>query len=202
MKIICIGRNYAAHIEELGNERPEHPVIFMKPDTALLRNNDAFFYPDFTSDIHFECELVVKINKVGKHIKKEFAGKYYNEIGLGIDFTARDIQSRSKEKGLPWETAKAFDNSAPISQFIAKENYDLTKTTFTLKVNEEIRQQADTSLMLWPVDELITYVSKFFTLKKGDIIFTGTPKGVGPIAIGDRLRGYIGDKQMFDFEIK
>ncbi|MFY0607777.1 MAG: fumarylacetoacetate hydrolase family protein [Cyclobacteriaceae bacterium] len=202
MKIICIGRNYAAHIAELGNERPEHPVIFMKPDTALLRHNEPFYYPEFSSDIHYECELLVKIKKEGKHIQKEFAHKYYDQIGLGIDFTARDIQAKAKEKGLPWETAKAFNGSAPISEFIPQDDLDITKMTFTLKVNDEIRQEGDTSLMLWPVDELIAYVSKFFTLKTGDIIFTGTPKGVSPISIGDRLTGFIGDKQMFDFEIK
>ncbi|MBR09870.1 MAG: 2-hydroxyhepta-2,4-diene-1,7-dioate isomerase [Rickettsiales bacterium] len=202
MKIICIGRNYADHITELGNERPENPVIFMKPDTALLRNNDPFYYPEFSNDIHYECELLVKIKKEGKSIDPKFAHKYYDEVGLGIDFTARDIQSHAKEKGLPWERAKAFNGSAPISEFISKEGFDLTNTKFELELNGNVVQQANTSLMLWPVDELIAYVSKYFTLKTGDIIFTGTPKGVGPVSIGDHLKGTLAGKEMFNFEIK
>lgn len=202
MKIICIGRNYADHIAELGNERPDAPVIFMKPDTAILRENEPFYYPDFSSDIHFECELLVKIKKEGKFIEEQFAHKYYDEIGLGIDFTARDIQSKAKAKGLPWETAKAFNGSAPVSPFISKEGFDLKKTTFELQVNGETRQQGDTSLMLWPVDELIAYVSRFFTLKTGDILFTGTPQGVGPVKVGDRLKGILAGREMFDFEVK
>lgn len=202
MKIICIGRNYAEHITELGNDRPDNPVIFMKPDTAILRNNDPFYIPDFSKEVHYECELLIKIKKEGKSIEPQFARKYYDEIGLGIDFTARDIQSDLKAKGLPWERAKAFNGSAPISEFISCEGFDLTKTSFELQLNNNTVQSADTSLMLWPVDELISYVSKFFTLKTGDIIFTGTPKGVGPVAIGDRLTGYLAGKKMFDFEIK
>lgn len=202
MKIICIGRNYAEHIAELNNERPDHPVIFMKPDTAIIRNNEPFYIPSFSNDVHYECELLVKIKKEGKSIAQEFAHKYYDEIGLGIDFTARDIQAKAKEKGLPWETAKAFNGSAPISEFISKEGFDLKNTQYELKINGETRQLGDTSLMLWPVDELISYVSQFFTLKTGDIIFTGTPKGVGPVKIGDRLTGYLADQLMFDFEIK
>ncbi len=202
MKIICIGRNYTEHIAELQNEKPENPVIFMKPDTALLRNNEPFYYPEFSSDIHYECELLVKIKKEGKSIDPRFAPKYYDEIGLGIDFTARDIQSYAKQKGLPWETAKAFNGSAPISNFISKAEFDLTNTGFELTLNDQVVQQANTSLMLWPVDELIAYVSKFFTLKTGDIIFTGTPKGVGPVKIGDRLKGNLGNIEMFNFEIK
>lgn len=202
MKIICIGRNYVDHIKELGNERPEHPVIFMKPDTAILRENAPFYHPEFSNDIHYECELLVKIKKEGKHIKAEFASDYYDEIGLGIDFTARDIQAKSKEKGLPWETAKAFNSSAPISNFISKSGHDLTNTLFELKLNGNTVQSGDTSLMLWPVDELIAYVSQFFTLKTGDILFTGTPKGVGPVKIGDQLVGTLAGKEMFNFEIK
>ena len=202
MKIICIGRNYVDHITELGNERPDNPVIFMKPDTALLRNNDPFYYPEFSKDIHYECELLVKIKKEGKSIDPKFAHKYYDEIGLGIDFTARDIQSHAKEKGLPWERAKAFNGSAPISNFISKEGFDINKTTFELELNGEIAQQGDSSLMLWPVDELIAYVSQYFTLKTGDILFTGTPKGVGPVKIGDKLVGRLEGKEMFNFEIK
>lgn len=202
MKIICIGRNYAEHIAELGNERPENPVIFMKPDTAIIRDNDAFYYPGFSRDIHYECELLIKIKKEGKCIEEQFAHKYYDEIGLGIDFTARDLQAKAKEKGLPWEMAKAFNGSAPISGFISKEGFDLTKTHFELQLSGQTVQQGDTSLMLWPVDELIAYVSQFFTLKTGDILFTGTPKGVGPVSIGDRLRGTLEGREMFDFEIK
>jgi len=202
MKIICIGRNYADHITELGNERPETPVIFMKPDTAILRNNDAFYYPDFSKDIHYECELLIRINKEGKSVEPRFAHKYYDQIGLGIDFTARDLQAKAKEKGLPWEMAKGFNGSAPTSPFISKEGFDLTNTQFQLELNGQVVQDANTSLMLWPVDELIAYVSKYFTLKKGDILFTGTPKGVGPVKIGDRLVGRLAGKQMFDFEVR
>jgi len=202
MKIICIGRNYADHITELGNERPETPVIFMKPDTAILRNNDAFYYPDFSKDIHYECELLIRINKEGKSVEPRFAHKYYDQIGLGIDFTARDLQAKAKEKGLPWEMAKGFNGSAPTSPFISKEGFDLTNTQFQLELNGQVVQDANTSLMLWPVNELIAYVSKYFTLKKGDILFTGTPKGVGPVTIGDRLVGRLAGKQMFDFEVR
>jgi len=202
MKIICIGRNYADHITELGNERPETPVIFMKPDTAILRNNDAFYYPDFSKDIHYECELLIRINKEGKSVEPRFAHKYYDQIGLGIDFTARDLQAKAKEKGLPWEMAKGFNGSAPTSPFISKEGFDLTNTQFQLELNGQVVQDANTSLMLWPVNELIAYVSKYFTLKKGDILFTGTPKGVGPVKIGDRLVGRLAGKQMFDFEVR
>ncbi len=202
MKIICIGRNYAEHIEELGNEKPESPVIFMKPDSAIVRNNEPFYYPDFTKDVHHEVELLIKIREVGKSIAPKFAHKYYNEIGLGIDFTARDIQAIAKKKGLPWELAKGFNGSAPISKFISKEGYDVKNINFRLLKNGEEVQKANTSLMLFPVDEIISYVSKFITLKKGDIIFTGTPKGVGPVIIGDRLEGFIEEKKMFDFMVK
>lgn len=202
MKIICIGRNFAEHISELGNERPDAPVIFMKPDTALLRNNEPFYHPDFSSDIHHEVELLVKIKKEGKNIDKAFAHKYYDEIGLGIDFTARDLQAKAKEKGLPWETAKAFNGSAPISEFISKEGFDLTAVNFHLEKNGLTVQQGNTGMMLWPVDELIAWVSKFFTLKTGDILFTGTPKGVGAVKIGDRLTGFLEGRKMFDFEVK
>lgn len=202
MKIICIGRNYVAHIEELGNERPEHPIIFMKPDTALLKNNDPFYYPDFSADIHHELEVLVKIKREGKSIDKNFASNYYDEIGLGIDFTARDIQARLKEKGHPWELAKGFNGAAPISKFISKEGKDLTNLTFRLIKNGQEVQNGNTSHMLWPIDELIAYVSKYILLKTGDIIFTGTPAGVGPVKIGDRLVGYLEGQEMFDFEVK
>lgn len=202
MKIICIGRNYVEHIEELGNERPDHPIIFMKPDTALLKNNDPFFYPDFSKDIHHEVEVLIKIKKEGKSIEKEFAHQYYDEIGLGVDFTARDWQSKVKEKGHPWEIAKAFNGSAPISKFISKGDRDMADINFKLEINGEERQNGNTSLMLWPIDEIVAYVSKFILLKTGDIIFTGTPKGVGSVKIGDRLVGFLEDQKMFDFEVK
>lgn len=202
MKIIAIGRNYAAHIAELNNEKPSQPVVFMKPDTALLRNNAPFYYPEFSKDIHFEVEVLIKINREGKYIDQKFAHKYYEEIGIGIDFTARDLQSKCKEKGLPWEIAKAFNGSAPISEFVSKEGHDLSNLNFSLKQNGELKQQGNTSLMLFPFDEIVAYVSKFFTLKKGDIIFTGTPAGVGPIAIGDKLEAFIEEEKLLEVEIK
>ena len=203
MKIIAIGRNYAAHIAELKNEKPTEPVVFLKPDTAILRNNDPFFYPEFSKDIHHEVEVLVKISKEGKFIDEKFAHKYYDEIGLGIDFTARDIQQKCKEKGLPWEKAKAFNGSAPISEFINKSEFaDIQNLNFHLDVDGETRQKGNTSLMLHPIDEIIAYVSRYFTLKKGDIIFTGTPEGVGSVSIGNTLTGYLENKKMFEFEIK
>ena len=202
MKIICIGRNYVEHIEELGNERPDYPIVFMKPDTSLLKNNEPFYHPDFSNEIHHEVEVLVKIKKEGKSIQKEFAGDYYDEIGLGIDFTARDWQTRVKEKGHPWEIAKAFNGSAPISPFISKGDRDMTNLNFRLERNEREVQNGNTSLMLWPIDEIVAYVSQFILLKTGDILFTGTPKGVGPVAIGDRLVGYLEEEKMFDFEVK
>ena len=202
MKIICIGRNYAAHIEELGNERPEHPIIFMKPDTAILRNNEPFYHPEFSKEVHHEVEVLVKIKKEGKSIAQEFASDYYDEIGLGVDFTARDWQTIVKEKGYPWEIAKAFNGSAPISHFIPKGNKDMTNINFRLEKNGKEVQNGNTNLMLWPIDEIISYVSQFILLKTGDIIFSGTPQGVGPVHIGDRLVGYLEDEQMFDFMVK
>jgi acylpyruvate hydrolase len=203
MKILCIGRNYADHIAELYNEKPSEPVLFMKPDSAILRNNDSFYMPDFTDDIHYEVEIVLKINKIGKNISPKFAHKYYDEIGIGIDFTARDLQSKLKEKGLPWEKAKAFNGSAPISNFINKEELgDLKNLKFSLKINDELRQSGDTAMMIWDFDAIIAEMSKYFTLKKGDLIFTGTPAGVGKVNIGDKLVAFIGDKEMMNFEIK
>ncbi|WP_372794355.1 fumarylacetoacetate hydrolase family protein [Lutibacter sp.] len=203
MKIICIGRNYAKHIEELANEKPENPVIFLKPDSAILAKNQPFFIPPFSKDIHYEVEILVKINKVGKYIDEKFAHKYYDEIGLGIDFTARDIQDKCKEKGLPWEKAKAFDGSAVISEFIPKENLgDLTNLKFSLHKNEMLVQEGNTNAMLWKIDELIAYVSQFFTLKKGDVIFTGTPAGVGKVCENDILVGAIKDQELFSIKIK
>lgn len=203
MNIYAIGRNYVAHIEELNNERPDEPVIFTKPDTAILRNNDAFYYPDYTSDIHHEVEVIVQICKRGKSIQEKFAHKYYNEVGLGIDFTARDLQSKAKDKGLPWTIAKGFHGSAPISKFVEKTTFgNLNDIKFRLEKNDKIVQKGVTSLMLYSIDQIIAHLSKYFTLKKGDIIFTGTPAGVGPVSIGDRLVGYIEDQKMFDFEVK
>ncbi len=202
MKIICIGRNYVEHIEELGNEKPDAPIFFLKPDTALLKNNDPFYLPDFSSDIHHEVEVLIKIKKEGKSIGKEFASEYYDEIGLGIDFTARDLQTKAKEKGHPWEIAKAFNGSAPISKFMSKLEYNMTNLNFRLEKNRIVVQNGNTSLMLWSVDEIVSYVSRFILLKIGDIIFTGTPKGVGQVKIGDQLTGYIEEKKMFDFEVK
>lgn len=202
MKIIAIGRNYAAHIAELNNEKPSSPVIFMKPDTAILRNNAPFYYPDFSKDIHFEVEILLKINKEGKYIDEKFAHKYFDEIGIGIDFTARDLQSKCKEKGLPWEIAKGFNGSAPISGFLPKESFDLGNLNFSLNQNGEQRQKGNTSLMLYTFDQIIAYVSQFFTLKKGDIIFSGTPAGVGPIVVGDKLEAYIEEEKLLEVEIK
>ena len=202
MKIICIGRNYAKHIAELANERPENPVVFLKPDSAILAKKMPFFIPTFSDDIHYEVEVLVKINKVGKHIDEKFANKYYDEIGLGIDFTARDVQSQCKEKGLPWEKAKAFDGSAVIGDFYNKSAFDLEKTKFQLLQNEEVVQDGNTNAMLWKIDELIAYVSQFFTLKKGDIIFTGTPAGVGRVKENDTLRGTLEGKEAFSVKIK
>lgn len=202
MKIICIGRNYADHIKELGNERPDRPIIFMKPDTALLKHNEPFYHPDFTKDIHHEVELLVKIKKEGKSIDRAFAHNYYDEIGLGIDFTARDLQSELKAKGHPWEIAKGFNGSAPVSSFVSKGNRDMTNINFRLEKNGELVQQGNTSMMLWPIDEIIAYISQFILLKTGDILFTGTPKGVSKVSVGDQLTGFLADEKMFDFEVK
>jgi len=203
MKILCIGRNYADHISELKNERPSEPVIFLKPDTAILKDNEPFYHPDFSNDIHYEVEIVLKINKVGKNIEAKFAHKYYDEIGVGIDFTARDLQSKLKEKGLPWEKAKAFNGSAPISGFIPKTQFaDLQNLNFHLEVNGEVRQKGNTHLMLWNFDEIIAEISKYFTLKTGDLVFTGTPAGVGKIVVGDKLTAFIESEEMMNFEIK
>ncbi len=202
MKIIAIGRNYVEHIKELNNAIPDEPVIFTKPDSALLRNNSPFYYPDYSQDIHYEVEVVVKICKVGKGIEVPFAHTYYDEFAIGIDFTARDLQAKAKEKGLPWVIAKGFDGSAPISAFRSKEGYDLQNLNFSLDHNGKKVQNGNTSHMMYTIDHLISYVSRFITLKKGDLIFTGTPKGVGPIQIGDRLEAFLEDEKVMDFEIK
>lgn len=202
MKIICIGRNYAKHIEELQNERPEEPVIFMKPDSAVVLKNNPFIIPPFSEDIHYEVEIVVRIKKIGKFIDEKFAHKYYDEIGLGIDFTARDLQSRLKEKGLPWEKSKAFDGSAVVGNFVDKSELDLNSIKFQLLRNGSVVQDGDSSHMLWKIDEIISYVSQFFTLKIGDLIFTGTPAGVGKVSKEDVLEGRLEGKQMFQIRIK
>ena len=202
MKIICIGRNYAKHIEELENEKPEEPVIFMKPDSAVLLKKNPFIIPPFSQDIHYEVEVLVKINRIGKYIDQKFAHKYYEEIGLGIDFTARDLQSRLKEKGLPWEKAKAFDGSAVIGKFCNKSELNLEAIPFQLKRNGEVVQDGNSSHMLWKIDEIIAYVSQFFTLKIGDVIFTGTPAGVGKVSANDSLQGLLEGKEMFHIKVK
>lgn len=203
MKIVCIGRNYAAHIEELNNERPNEPVVFIKPDSAVLPKQQDFYIPDFSNDIHYEVEVLVKIKKVGKHIAPEFAPSYYGEIGLGIDFTARDLQSKLKEKGLPWEKAKGFDGAAVIGEWLPKSHFkDVNDLNFTLSKNGEVVQQGNTGLMLWKIDEIIAYVSTFFMLKKGDVIFTGTPSGVGRISPNDYLSGSLENKELFTVTIK
>ncbi|TAE38135.1 MAG: FAA hydrolase family protein [Sphingobacteriales bacterium] len=202
MKIIAIGRNYAEHTKELNNTTPTQPVIFLKPDTAVLKNNQAFYHPDFSTNIHHEVEVIVKISKEGKYIAKKFAHKYYNEVSVGIDFTARDIQEKLKQNGLPWAIAKAFDNSAPVGSFISKEGLNLANLNFRLEVNNSIKQQGNTSDMLFTIDDIIAFASQYFTLKKGDLLFTGTPAGVGKIHIGDRLTGYIEDMKLLDFEVK
>ena len=203
MKLICIGRNYAAHIDELKNERPEEPVVFIKPDSAVLPKEQDFYIPEFSNDVHHEVEVLVKIKKVGKHIAPEFAHRYYDEVSLGIDFTARDLQSQLKAKGLPWEKAKGFDGAAVIGKWIDKNKYEnLDKLGFSLLKNGEIVQNGHTSLMLWKIDELISYVSTYFTLKKGDVIFTGTPAGVGRVTANDYLQGRIGEEEFFTINVR
>ncbi len=203
MKIICIGRNYADHIKELDNQRPTEPVIFLKPDTAILLKKQPFFIPEFSKDVHHEVELLVRINKIGKYIDQKFAHKYYDEIGLGIDFTARDLQNELKAKGLPWEKAKAFDGSAVVGNFIPKEKIeDINNISFSLKRNGIPVQNGSSMLMMWKIDALIEYISKYFTLKIGDIIFTGTPAGVGRVEANDVLTGFIGETEMFSIKVK
>ena len=204
MRIFAIGRNYAEHIKELNNERPDEPVIFTKPDTAILKNNAPFYYPDFSKDIHHEVELVLRICKEGKNIDEQFAYKYFDSIGIGIDFTARDLQSKAKEKGLPWDIAKGFNGSAPISdKFIPVANFsDLSNVNFKLEIDGQLKQQGNTSLMLFSFSYIISFLSRFFTLKTGDLILTGTPKGVGPVAIGNTLSAYIENEKLLEFEVK
>ena len=203
MKIICIGRNYTNHIAELKNERPTEPVVFMKPDSAVLLKQHPFVLPEFSNDVHHEIELIVKINKVGKYIEPKFAHKYYDEISVGIDFTARDLQAKLKDKGLPWEKAKAFDGSAVIGEFVSKEQFaSLENVNFELIKNGAVAQKGNSSLMLWKIDELVAYVSQFFTLKIGDIIFTGTPEGVAAVQPDDVLEGYLEGQQLFRIQVK
>lgn len=204
MKLICIGRNYAKHIEELENERPKDPVVFLKPDSSILLKQHPFVIPPFSNDIHHEVEVLVKINRIGKHIDEKFAPKYYDEIGLGIDFTARDLQSQLKEKGLPWEKAKGFDGAAVISnEWVSKTDFNsVNDISFRLERNGETVQHGNTSQMLWKIDALISYVSQYFTLKIGDIIFTGTPAGVARVSPEDKLKGFIGDREMFSIKVK
>lgn len=204
MKIICIGRNYVAHVQELKNEMPEEPIFFMKPDSSLLRNNDPFYIPDWTNDVHYEVELVVKINRIGKNIEKRFAHRYFDEIGLGIDFTARDVQNQLKDKGLPWEKAKAFDKAAVLgSTFISRSLFpDPEAILFKLDINGKTVQSGNSELMMFGFEEIIAHVSKYVTLKIGDLIYTGTPAGVGPVKIGDHLEAYLENKKLLDFMIK
>ena len=204
MKIICIGRNFSEHAKELGNQEPTEPVLFLKPDTALLRNNNPFFIPDFSKEIHHEVEIVIKINRLGKNIQPRFANKYFSEIGLGIDFTARDLQSKLRNEGLPWEKAKAFDSSAVVSKkFIPKSEIgDLDNLNFSLEKNGIKVQEGNTNQMIFKIEEIICYVSKFFTLKIGDLIYTGTPSGVGEVSINDELVGYLNNRKLLDFKVK
>ena len=203
MKIICIGRNYTEHVKELSNALPTEPVFFMKPDTSIITGNKPFFLPDFSNEIHHEVEIVLKISKVGKTIAEKFASRYYDEIGIGIDFTARDLQAKAKEKGLPWEIAKAFEGSAPLGKFISKKDLtDPKNINFHLDKNGKMVQQGSTIDMIFSFDRIISYVSRFFPLKTGDLIFTGTPAGVGPVTIGDHLQAYIENELLLDFKVK
>lgn len=203
MKIICIGRNYVAHARELNNEVPDSPVFFMKPDSALVINNRPFFYPEFSNDVHYELEVVIRINRLGRSIEEQFAGRYYSEVALGVDFTARDLQAEQKKRGLPWEIAKGFDYSAPISEFFPVEKFgDIHNLSFRLDLNGKTVQDGNTSLMIFSFEKIISYVSRFMTLKTGDLIYTGTPAGVGPVAISDRLEAYLEGEKLMDFPVK
>jgi len=203
MKIFAIGQNYVEHNKELNSTNPTEPVVFMKPDTALLKNNKPFYIPDFSNELHYETELILKFNRLGKNIEPEFSSRYYAEIGLGVDFTARDLQRKLKSEGKPWELSKAFDNSAVIGNFLpVSELGDIQNISFRLDLNGKTVQNGNSKDMIFKINELVTYVSRFFTIKIGDLLFTGTPVGVGKVAIGDRLEGYIFDKKMFDFYIK
>lgn len=203
MKIICIGRNYTEHIEELANERPTEPVVFLKPDTSILLKKQPFFIPDFSDDVHHEVEVLVKIDRIGKYIDSKFSHKYYSQIGLGIDFTARDLQAKLKAKGLPWEKAKSFDGSAVVGNWVDKNQFESMDTlNFHLEKNGDKVQVGNTANMLWKIDEIIAYVSQYFTLKIGDIIFTGTPSGVAKVKPNDELEGFLEDEKLFSIRVK
>ncbi len=203
MKIICIGRNYVAHAKELNNDVPGKPVFFLKPDSALVIDNRPFFYPDFSSNVHHELEVVIRIDRLGRSIEEKFAGRYFSEIGLGVDFTARDLQDEQKKKGLPWEIAKGFDYSAPVSEFFPVSKFkDIHNLSFHLDLNGETVQDGSTSLMIFSFEKIIAYVSHFMTLKTGDLIYTGTPAGVGPVAVNDRLEAYLEGEKLMDFPVK
>jgi 2-keto-4-pentenoate hydratase/2-oxohepta-3-ene-1,7-dioic acid hydratase in catechol pathway len=202
MKILCVGRNYGEHAKELGNDVPENPVIFSKPDTALLKNGDPFYLPSFSQDVHHEAELVIRIDKMGKNIQEKFARNYFHEVGFGIDFTARDVQSQLKTKGLPWELAKAFDGSAPLGGFINIDHTDLSNISFSLRKNGVVVQQGNSKDMIFSFEKIVSFVSQYFTLKVGDLIYTGTPAGVGKVSIGDQLEGFIEDKLMLTCEVR
>jgi acylpyruvate hydrolase len=203
MKIFCVGRNYVDHIRELQNEKPEDPVIFMKPETALVKNNASVYYPEFTNDLQYEVEVVLRICKEGKYIQPDLADRYFDSVGLGIDFTARDLQSKLKAKGLPWEISKSFNQSAPVSEFLPKEEFgSLDDLNFHLNVNGAQKQIGNTRLMLFSISEILVFISRYFTIKPGDLVFTGTPAGVGQVAIGDRLEGFLENRKMFDFTIR
>jgi len=203
MKIICLARNYVAHAKELNNPLPEKPMFFMKHENCIVRNNKPFYYPEFSSDVHHEIELVLKISKVGKNIDPKFAHRYYDEVGLGIDFTARDLQMEAKKAGAPWEIAKSFDHSAPLSEFLSvAELGDINNISFHLDINGKTVQDGNSGLMIFPFDVQIAYISRFITLKTGDLLFTGTPEGVGPVKIGDHLEAYLGERKLMDFQVK
>lgn len=203
MKIVCIGRNYLAHAKELNNEVPTRPVFFMKPDSALVISNRPFFYPDFSKDVHYELEVVIRIDRLGRSIEEKFASRYYSEVALGVDFTARDLQKEMKDKGLPWEIAKGFDYSAPVSEFFPVSKYeDIHSLNFKLDLNGKTVQEGNTSFMIFSFEKIISYVSRFMTLKTGDLIFTGTPAGVGPVSVNDRLEAYLEGDKLMDFPVK
>ena len=202
MKIICVGKNYLKHIDELNSSKEDEPVIFLKPDSSIIQKNQPFFIPEFSNEIHYEIEIILKFNRLGKHIESKFSNKYFNQISLGIDFTARDFQNKFKERGLPWDISKGFDNSALIGDWKSIKTYDLDNINFRLEKNGKIVQQSNSKNMIWKIDELIAYASKYFTIKIGDIMFTGTPEGVGVVSEDDILEGFLGDEKVFSVKIK
>ena len=202
MKIICVGKNYLKHIDELNSSKEDEPVIFLKPDTSIIQKNQPFFIPEFSNEIHYEIEIILKFNRLGKHIESKFSNKYFNQISLGIDFTARDFQNKFKDRGLPWDISKGFDNSALIGDWKSIKTYDLDNINFRLEKNGKIVQQSNSKNMIWKIDELIAYASKYFTIKIGDIMFTGTPEGVGVVSEDDVLEGFLGDEKVFSVKIK